>query len=117
MFTNPVIREILECYKPISALRHATSLLEWDNEVYMPDAGSDARTFSVAQLALMRQKATLELATLVGRAAKENGLTDPEMGIVRVLHREIDYYTKVPAKLIEELQTASGQAILPWREA
>ncbi len=117
VFSNPVIREIIERYKPISALRHSASLLEWDNEVYMPDEGSDARTFALAQIALMRQKATIDLESLVEKAAKVDGLTDPEKGIIRVLHRDIDYYRKVPPALLEQLHTASGEAILPWRKA
>ena len=116
-FPNPVIREILQDYKTISTFRQSSSLLEWDLEVNMPEAASSARGFTMGQLALMRQKATLALEPLVSKAGKEKDLNDAEKGIVRVLERDIDYYRKVPPSLVDELQKFGAEAAVPWREA
>ncbi len=35
-FDNPIIKEILEKYKQIWALRHASALMDWDVQTYMP---------------------------------------------------------------------------------
>ena len=117
LFTAPVIREILSEYKPISTFRQSSSLMEWDLEVNMPEAASSARAFSMGQLALMRQKASLGLEHLVARAEKEKELNDAEKGVVRVLRREIDYYRKVPPSLLDELQRFAAEASIPWRES
>src|SRR5437867_8254988 len=116
-FSNPVIKEILQEYKTISTFRQSSSLLEWDLEVNMPEAASSARGFTMGQLALMRQKATLALEPLVSKAGKEKDLNDAEKGIVRVLERDIDYYRKVPPSLVDELQKFGAEAAVPWREA
>ncbi len=83
----------------------------------MPEAASPARSFSMGQLALMRQKATLGLEPLVRKAEKEKDLTDAEKGVVRVLRRDIDYYRKVPPSLLDELQRFAAEASIPWRES
>ena len=83
----------------------------------MPEAASSARGFTMGQLALMRQKATLALEPLVSKASKEKDLNDAEKGIVRVLERDIDYYRKVPPSLVEEIQKFGAEASVPWREA
>ncbi len=116
-FANPVIKEILQEYKTISTFRQSSSLMEWDLEVNMPEAASPARAFSMGQLALMRQKANLALEPLVRKASKEENLTDPEKGLVRVLERDIDYYRKVPPSLLDELQRFTAEAAVPWRES
>src|SRR6058998_2544423 len=95
-FSNPVIKEILQEYKTISTFRQSSSLLEWDLEVNMPEAASSARGFTMGQLALMRQKATLALEPLVSKAGKEKDLNDAEKGIVRVLEREYRLLQKSP---------------------
>jgi len=117
MSKNTVITEIVEKYKPIWALDHVQSLLEWDMETYMPIGASKSRGFAQAQTALIKQQRMLELAGHVSKAEKLGELNDYEKGILRVIKRDLDYYMKIPPKLLEDLRRISTEATVVWREA
>ncbi len=117
MSTNTVITEIIEKYKPIWALDHASALLEWDMETYMPIGAAKPRGFAQAQIALMKQKRIVELAGLVTKAEKQSGLNDYEKGILRVIKRDLEFYTKIPPELLEDIQRTATEATIVWREA
>jgi carboxypeptidase Taq len=117
MSQNPLIQDVLEAYKPIWALDHASSVLNWDLETYMPVEGAKARGFAYAQLALMKQGGLIEAASLLSQAEKLTALSDQEKGILRVAKRDVDYYTKIPPKLLEELERTGKEATMVWREA
>jgi len=117
MSKNTVITEIVEKYKPIWALDHVQSLLEWDMETYMPIGASKSRGFAQAQTALIKQQRMLELAGHVSKAEKLGDLNDYEKGILRVIKRDLDYYMKIPPKLLEDLRRISTEATVVWREA
>ncbi|HYY90776.1 MAG TPA: carboxypeptidase M32 [Candidatus Dormibacteraeota bacterium] len=116
-FTDPLILDILAKYRPIAAMTYSQSLLGWDMETQMPEAGATARGFVQAELELFKQKMTLDLANLVSQAEKQRTLNETEKGVVRVFKRELDFYQKVPAHLLEELQKATNEAAIPWRHA
>jgi carboxypeptidase Taq len=117
MSQNPVITEIVERYKPIWALDHVSSLLEWDMETYMPLGASKPRGFAQAQAALMRQQRIIDLTGLASKAEKLRDLNDYEKGTLRVIKRDLDYYTKFPPDLLEDLQRTATEATVVWREA
>lgn len=117
MLKNALVREILESYKPIWALDHASSLLNWDFETYMPVQGSGPRALAQAYLTLVKQERLVNLERVVERAATESGLTDYEKGILRVISLDLDYFKKVPPKVIEDLHSTSTKATVVWREA
>jgi carboxypeptidase Taq len=117
MSNNPLIQQVLEKYKPIWGLDHASSLLNWDLEVYMPTKGSKPRGFALAQLALMRQGHLVQEAGLISQAEKLTGLNDQEKGILRVVKKAVDYYSKIPPKLLEDLERTGKEATVVWRDA
>ncbi len=116
-FSNPLILDILAKYRPIAGMYYSSSLLGWDIEINMPEAGATARGTVQAELELLRQKMTINLTDLIGQAEKQKSLNDAERGIVRVLKRELDFYQKLPPHLLEELQKATNEASIPWRQA
>ncbi len=115
MSTNTVITEIIEKYKPIWALDHVSALLEWDMETYMPIGAAKPRGFAQAQIALMKQKRIVELVGLVTKAEKQSELNDYEKGILRVIKRDLDFYTKIPPGLLEDIQRTATEATVVWR--
>lgn len=117
MSSNPVIAEIVEKHKPIWALDHVASLLEWDMETYMPIGSSKPRGFAIAQMALIKQQRTLELADLVSKAEKVGETNDYEKGVLRVVKRDLDYCMKIPPKLLEALRRTATEGTVVWREA
>jgi carboxypeptidase Taq len=117
MSSNPLIQQVLEKYKPIWGLDHASALLNWDVETYMPVDASKPRGYALAQLALMKQEQIVETADLLSKVAKLTGLNDYESGVLRVAKRDADYYTKIPPRLLEELERTSKEATVAWRNA
>jgi carboxypeptidase Taq len=83
----------------------------------MPEAGATARGQAQAEIELLRQKMTLDLAGLIEKAETQKTLNDAEKGVIRVIKRELDYYQKLPPHLIEQLNKATVEAAVPWREA
>ncbi len=117
MSKNPAINGILESYKPVWGLEHVSALLEWDMETYMPLGASKPRGFAQAQTALIKQQRMTGMAGLVAEAEKLRDLNDYEKGVLRVIRRDLDYYMKVPPKLLEDLQRTTTEATVVWRGA
>lgn len=117
MVRNPVVKDILGRCRQIWAIGHSLAVLSWDTETHMPEKGARARGIASGQLAMMSQKATVELDRLVAKAEKARDLDDVEKGVVRVLRRSLDYYTKVPPELVDELQRVTTEATVVWRSA
>lgn len=117
MAKNPVIAEILKKYRVVWALNHSMAVLGWDMETHMPESGAASRGAASGQLALMMQKAMVDLGGLVGKAEKLRDLDDFEKGIVRVLRRELDVFTKIPPELVEERERITTEATVVWRKA
>src|SRR5256886_10511558 len=83
----------------------------------MHEAGTATRGHAQAENELLLQKMTLDLADLIEKAEKQKTLNDAEKGVIRVIKRELDFYQKIPADLLEQLQKATVEASVPWREA
>jgi carboxypeptidase Taq len=114
---NPIVRDILKRYTQVWALSHSLAVLGWDNETHMPEKGARARGIASGQLAVMVQKATVDLDGLVRKAEKARDLDDMERGVVRMLRRSLDYYLKVPPELVDEFQRVTTEGTVAWREA
>lgn len=99
------------------ALNHSLALLGWDMETHMPEGGTQSRGMATGQLALMEQKAMVGMKGKVRKAEKLKGLDDREKGVVRSLSRELDYFIKVPPKLINDLEKVTTKATVVWRSA
>ena len=117
MAQNPLVRDILKNYRQVWALNHSMAVLGWDMETHMPEGGAKPRGMASGQLAVMAQKATVEMDGLVKKAEKAIDLDDMEKGVVRVLRRSLDYYMKVPPELVDEIQRVTTEATVVWRTA
>lgn len=119
VFENPLLKEILEKYRVLWAIGHATALMSWDSETYMPREGFRDRAVARAELALLQQSLLLrpEFVELVEKADKVEGLNDYEKGVVRVLKRGIRIAKAIPPWLIAERAKVTQEAMIVWREA
>ncbi|MDE1858126.1 MAG: carboxypeptidase M32 [Thaumarchaeota archaeon] len=117
MARNPIVRDILKRYTQVWALGHSQAVLGWDTETHMPEKGARPRGIALGQLAMMSQKATIELDGLVRKAEKARDLDDMEKGVVRVLRRSLDYYLKIPPELVDEMERVTTEATVVWRTA
>jgi carboxypeptidase Taq len=114
---NPLVSEIVEKYGAVWALNSSMSVLGWDMETHMPEAGASARGMAAGQLAMMAQKASVEMDGAVKKAEKIKGLDDVQKGVVRMMRRNLDYYLKVPPELVNEIQRVTTEATVVWRTA
>ena len=115
MAGNPIIQDILKRYTQVWALGHSMAVLGWDTETHMPEKGARPRGIASGQLAMMSQRATLELDGLVRKAEESRDLDDVEKGVVRVLRRSLDYYLKIPPELVDELQRVTREPTVGGR--
>src|SRR5215472_868986 len=95
-FNNPVILDILKQYRPIAAMTYSASLLNWDTEINMPEAGGTARGQAQAELEMLGQKMTLGLSGLVDKADREKTLNDEEKGVLRITNEHLTTIEKFP---------------------
>jgi len=93
------------------------AVMGWDMETHMPEGGATPRGMATGQLAMLAQRATIELDPLVRKAEKARDLDDMETGVVRSLRRSLDYFTKVPPALVDEIQRVTTEATVVWRTA
>src|SRR5208283_4483234 len=114
---NPTIREILKDYRRIWAMEHSLAVMGWDTETGMPEAGATARGAASGQAHMMLQKSVLELMSPVEKAAKSRTLNDEEKGVIRVLQRSLDYFTKIPPELLDKIERTTTEATVVWRKA
>ncbi len=103
-------------------LRHASSIIGWDQQTYMPVGGGAARAEQSATLQKMTHEmfTATETGRLLDAAAAEVASLDPdsdEARLVAVTRRDYDKARKVPSELVAEIARATGQAIEVWTQA
>ncbi len=111
------MQDLLKAYRRVWALKHATSLMHWDEETYMPPGGAKARGLAGAELELISKELLLSLKPLVEKYEKREDLDDFGRGVVRVLRRAIDYYEKIPEEVITELASILPESHIAWVKA
>lgn len=120
VFKNEIVKEIIKKTRVIWALTHASGLMGWDLEVNMPREGVIERSIAASEIAVLRQKLTLD-PELIKLVEKAEGITDElndyEKGVVRVLKREIKIAKSLPPKLVQEYTRLTREARMKWREA
>jgi carboxypeptidase Taq len=106
--------------KEIALVDSAASLLNWDEETYMP---RQALPFRAEQLAFFsgwshRQFTALEVGDWI-KACEDHGLApdSDEAANVREWRRSYDRATKLPPELVEEFNRATTLARDAWAEA
>ncbi len=120
IFQDETIKEILKRYRVIWALGHASSIMGWDSETYMPKKGYEDRAVASSELTTLSKKLLTddEMVRLVEKAMdKYDSLNDFEKGVVRVLERSIRIYTKLPDDLIRKIAETREKARVHWGEA
>jgi len=107
--------------RPIDLL-NAVSILNWDQEVYMPPEGVNARTEQLSTLNAMAHEIYTSEKTAKLLEAAEAEVADmaydsDEASLVRVVRRTFDQQTKLPTDLIIRESRATSQGFAAWRQA
>lgn len=114
------LNQLKEILGEVSDLHHASSVLEWDQNVSMPPGGSEARGQQLGTLGkIAHEKSTSdEVGKLLEDLKQE--YTDPqsdEGALIRVSAREFDKAMRVPAKFVAKQAIVTTQAFEAWVEA
>ncbi len=103
----------------LSTVRDLTSsaaVLDWDQETYMPEGGTEARARQSATL----QRLAHEMFTsdeTAGLLETVEPVTDLDADLLRVARRDLDRERRIPSGLVAELALATGRARDAWRHA
>lgn len=105
--------------RDVHDLRRAAAVLDWDQQIYMPVKGNDARSRQSALLAeLAHQKfCDPRLGEAVEASLADAALSPARRACVLEVKRDRDKAVKVPADLVREIQETAGRAHMAWVNA
>jgi carboxypeptidase Taq len=97
---------------------NAAGLLNWDQQVMMPDAGTPARSQQTAALSAVHHEMLTDDDLADSLDALDGAdLDDEQRAVVREVRREHERATRVPGDLVEEISETSSNALPVWQEA
>ncbi len=120
------LEQLKEFDAEIKALEEVQAVLEWDQQVYMPERGVHGRSEQTAELAtIVHQKNTNPaIGDLLDKldASDENplgsaDLDDDDRRLVRAVYRDFRQATRLPADLVSKIARVTSVAQSVWAEA
>lgn len=117
--TSPAWNEFEAAVREWRSLESIDALAGWDQETMLPPQAAAARSSHRAALrGVLHERLTgPQLGELLERAAALPDLDDRQQALVRVVRRDRERETKLPARLVIELTEAQGRAVQAWKEA
>jgi len=104
----------------LTDLHHIMAILQWDQEVLLPDRATRDRANQLATIStLIHQK---EVDPTLGKLLCETEdqldiLPDTDQGLVRVMRRSYDQSTKLPEDFVAALVRTTSEALQTWVKA
>jgi carboxypeptidase Taq len=114
--------DLIRRVKEANVLGSCASVLDWDEQTYMPRQGSAYRAEQMALLARLRHEMLTAPAVgeLLGRVEGTDLVRDPESVPAvnaREIRRSYDRAVKLPKELVEELARVTSRAKQVWQDA
>ncbi|MCC7435289.1 MAG: carboxypeptidase M32 [Methanoregulaceae archaeon] len=105
-------------YADINALSSAIAIMDWDQQTYMPRGAAEARAEHVGALSRIAHELSTDDAfgKLVSQS-KNEAQSEDDLAMVRVLQREYDLKTKLPAEFVAEKSRLAAIAHEDWVKA
>lgn len=123
---NKDYSKLVELSKNARVLQGVQSLLDWDQETYMPSGGAAIRSEQLKTLAGLVHRARTSskyknaLQKLIdvptGRILAK-GLSETQQASLKEWRRDFRQDTALPSKFVEDFAKLTSQAILSWRSA
>ncbi len=126
---NPIeknFEHLMSLSKQIRILEGVTSLLDWDQETYMPEGSSSIRAEQLKTLAGITHRlktgkkygnALSKLIEIKTGAYNTQSISLQQKAALREWRRDYLHNTALPTKFIEDLTQLTSQAIVAWRSA
>lgn len=107
---------LLTLWGTVCDLRNASAVLEWDELVFMPPGGADARGEQLATLHRLAHERLIapEMAVAITDAEEEPGTDDIQKAALRVARREHDRAQRVPPELVAAMSRAASAGYQAW---
>lgn len=105
----------------VSDLNFASSVLNWDQETYMPEGGAEDRAYQLATLAKLTHE--MQIAPAMGRMIKSAaGELDVQKdakkaAFIRVAQRDYSLLKKLPADFVAEMNRTRSLSQQAWIRA
>lgn len=115
--------DLCQLVREASTLGSISSLLNWDQETYMPEAGVDARAQQQGLLAgIVHERRTHpRIGELLAACESEVGSAieagSAEAANIREMRRDYNLATKLPKSLVEEWAITTSKASEEWKHA
>ena len=109
---------LIDEIKRYNAVESATEVLSWDQQVMMPEDGTPARSTQLSTLSSLSHELLVDGD--VGEQLEEledASLTPEQQAVVREVRRDYVRAARVPRDLIEEISTATTEALGAWESA
>ena len=100
----------------VNALTAAVTIMDWDQQTYMPRGGAEARSQHLGILSRMAHETLVsdETRLALDKASPE---VEDDIALLRVVRRNIELATKLPSALVEEKTRLAAIAHERWVEA
>ncbi|ADJ16075.1 Carboxypeptidase Taq [Halalkalicoccus jeotgali B3] len=115
---NDTYERFVEKVRRIENLGAGAGVLQWDQEVKMPDEGIEARSQQLSTLsAVIHEEFTDEEMGTYLDELESTDLDGKEESVVREIRRQYERKTRVPTELVEEISRTTSEALPKWKEA
>ncbi|MBI3258080.1 MAG: carboxypeptidase M32 [Ignavibacteriae bacterium] len=118
METSKILEEVVQTMHTISDINAAASILNWDQETYMPSGASETRAEQISTLeTLAHQFLTGERSRhLADKISGLNGTADSEPLLKLFIH-DFERASKLPEDLVRRTSRAQALAQDTWKHA
>ncbi|NUB89839.1 carboxypeptidase M32 [Haloterrigena sp. SYSU A121-1] len=107
-----------ERVRRIANVSNASGILQWDQEVVMPDEGTPARAQQLSALsAISHELLTADETGALLEELEDGDLEEEQAAVVREVRRKYDRETSVPQELVEEISETTTNAHPAWKQA
>jgi carboxypeptidase Taq len=113
------IEELRDYFTEIKRLSYINSLLNWDQETYMPSGSVEGRAKQLSLIEkLIHQRVTADkTGELINKAKEQKDLDVIQKALIRESEREYLQATKLPEKLVMEISETGSKAVEAWKGA
>jgi len=109
---------LLEHYETISGLGDAAGVLNWDQEVMMPEGGTPARSKQKSAVSTVRHDLLTDQKVADWLDELDDAdLTDEQESVVREIRRAHERAARVPSDLVAEISEKTSEAHPKWKQA
>ena len=117
--TKQLYTTYCELMQKAADINYASAVLGWDQEVYMPPKGADARGRQLSTLAGQAHEILTgdKLEQVLKELAGKDGLNDTEKSNVRISLEDFEKNKKLSPAFVEELSKQTSESFNAWIDA